>query len=36
MERLGMAWHADLDFNYPGQAADSPLRHTITYSIGRS
>jgi RimJ/RimL family protein N-acetyltransferase len=35
MERLGMARHADLDFDHPGQSADSPLRRHITYSIGR-
>ncbi len=35
MERLGMARHSELDFDYPTLDADNPLRPTITYSIAR-
>jgi RimJ/RimL family protein N-acetyltransferase len=35
MERLGMVRHADLDFDHPKVADDSPLKRHVTYSIGR-
>jgi len=35
MERLGMARHADLDFDHPALPVDSPLRPHIVYSIAR-
>ena len=30
MERLGMQYCADLDFDHPGLAADNPLRPPVT------
>lgn len=36
MERLGMQYCADLDFDHPGLAADNPLRPHVTYSLSRS
>ena len=36
MERLGMQYRADLDFDHPKLAADNPLRPHVTYSLSRS
>ncbi|MGB3844769.1 N-acetyltransferase [Sphingopyxis sp. YF1] len=35
MERLGMQYCADLDFDHPKLAADDPLRPHVTYSLSR-
>ena len=35
MERLGMVRRADLDFDHPSVADDSPLKRHIVYSIAR-
>ncbi len=35
MERLGMHYRAELDFNHPGVAAGDPLQAHVTYSIAR-
>jgi RimJ/RimL family protein N-acetyltransferase len=35
MERLGMARHADMDFDHPRVPGDSPLKRHVTYSIAR-
>ena len=35
MERLGVTHRPDLDFDHPRVPADSPLRHHVTYRIGR-
>ncbi len=35
MERLGMTQHAELDFDHPNVADDSPLKRHVVYSIGR-
>ena len=36
MERLGMAYRPDLDFDHPRLAADDPLRRHVTYELRRS
>ena len=36
MERLGMQYCADLDFDHPKLAKDDPLRPHVTYSLSRS
>lgn len=36
MERLGMEYCADLDFDHPKLADDDPLRPHVTYSLSRS
>ncbi len=35
MERLGMAYRPELDFDHPGIPADDPLLRHVTYRIGR-
>lgn len=35
MERLGMTYLPELDFDHPGIAADDPLLRHVTYRIGR-
>ena len=35
MERLGMTYHPDLDFDHPRIAEGDPLRGHVTYSISR-
>lgn len=35
MERLGMRYRPDLDFDHPRLAADDPLRPHVAYAIGR-
>lgn len=36
MERLGMAYRPDLDFDHPRLAADDPLLRHVTYELPRS
>lgn len=36
MERLGMAYHPELDFDHPRIAEGDPLRRHVTYSISRA
>ena len=36
MERLGMQYRPELDFDHPRIAADSPLRPHVTYALTRS
>ena len=33
MRRLDMRRREDLDFDYPGEAEDSPMRQAVVYSI---
>jgi RimJ/RimL family protein N-acetyltransferase len=35
MERLGMQYHPELDFDHPKLAEDDPLRPHVTYSLSR-
>ena len=35
MDRLGMVYLPELDFDHPGVAANSPLLRHVTYRIGR-
>ena len=35
MERIGMRYREELDFDHPGVAAGDPLREHVTYSIAR-
>lgn len=35
MERLGMVYQPELDFDHPALAADDPLLHHVTYMISR-
>jgi hypothetical protein len=35
MERLGMDYCAELDFDHPKLAEDDPLRPHVTYSLSR-
>ena len=35
MERLGMQYRPDLDFDHPRLAADDPLLRHVTYELGR-
>ena len=36
MERLGMRYHPELDFDHPRIAEDGPLRPHVTYAVTRS
>jgi RimJ/RimL family protein N-acetyltransferase len=36
MDRLGMRYRPDLDFDHPGLAADDPLLRHVTYELPRS
>jgi RimJ/RimL family protein N-acetyltransferase len=36
MERLGMNYRSDLDFDHPRLAADDPLLRHVTYALPRS
>ena len=36
MERLGMTWRPELDFDHPGVAADDPLLRHVAYELPRS
>jgi RimJ/RimL family protein N-acetyltransferase len=36
MERLGMTWKPELDFDHPKLAADDPLLRHVTYELPRS
>lgn len=36
MERLGMSYRPDLDFDHPRLAADDPLLRHVTYELSRS
>jgi len=36
MDRLGMAYRADLDFDHPKLREDDPLRPHVTYSLARA
>ena len=35
MDRLGMIYRPDLDFDHPKIPADSPLLHHVTYELPR-
>lgn len=36
MERLGMIWRPELDFDHPKLAAGDPLRRHVTYALARA
>jgi hypothetical protein len=36
MDRIGMQYRADLDFDHPGLAAADPLLRHVTYQLPRS